>query len=87
MDGRNTNMLSDECQSRQRERMVLYPQDAKQKKMRYVADVAHESGYRLQSLLVAALLEMTIHRWELSKLEEYRAVIQQYPLKHFQKCK
>ena len=82
-------MLIDECQSQQMERVVLYPQDAKQKEMRYVADVAraHESGCRLQGLFEAVLLDMPIHRWELSKLEEYPAVIQQYPLKHSQKCK
>lgn len=79
-------MLIDECQSQQMERVVLYPQDAKQKEMRYVAH-AHESGCMLLSLLEAALLDMPIHRWELSKLEGYRAIIQQYPLKHFQKCK
>ena len=87
MNERNMNMLSDKCQSQQGERIVLYPQGAKQKKMSYFVGDAHDSGCRSQRLLEAALLDMPIHRWELSKLEEERAVIQQYPLKHFQKCK
>ena len=64
-------MKQKDCQGQRKEKIVLYPQDAKRMKMGCFASIARESGWMQQSLSEVALLDMPTHHWELPKLGEH----------------